>query len=373
MRVLVIPDKFKGTLRADEAARAISAGWLQTRPQDELELLPMSDGGDGFGEIIGALLNAGKRTYATVNAAHESIAAAWWWSEASRTAIVESANVIGLAMLAPGRFHPFELDTVGLGQLLLHISQNHPGARLVIGIGGSATNDGGFGVARGLGFRFLDLNEYCLDRWVSLDQLLRIEPPTTRPAFAEVTIACDVQNPLLGPSGASRIYGPQKGLRPEDFPIAERCLGRLVDVVRADLNLDCGEEPGTGAAGGLGYGLRVFLDGKFEPGFNIFSRLANLPAKIAAADLVLTAEGSIDAQTEMGKGTGAIAALAREHKKHCIGLAGYLPQKENRAFNLTLGIAPEITSIDEAKRHPAHWLQKLSALAATHIDRIKAQ
>jgi len=373
MRVLVIPDKFKGTLRADEAARAIASGWRETRPHDELELLPMSDGGDGFGEIVGALLNAEKKAYATVNAAHESIAAAWWWSEVSRTAIVESANVIGLAMLPPGRFHPFELDTVGLGQLLLHISQKHPGAHLVIGIGGSATNDGGFGVARGLGFEFLDLNEYCLDRWVSLDRLLKIEPPATRPTFAEVTIACDVQNPLLGPTGASRIYGPQKGLRAEDFPIAEKCLERLVDVVRSDLNLDCSDEPGTGAAGGLGYGLRVFLDGKFEPGFGIFSRLANLPAKVAAADLVITAEGSIDAQTEMGKGTGAIATLAREHNKRCIGLAGYLPQKENRAFDLSLGIAPELAPVDEAKRNPAHWLQKLSALAATRFDWTKAQ
>src|SRR5687768_3453155 len=198
MRVLVIPDKFKGTLRADEAARAIAAGWREARPGDELELLPMSDGGDGFGEIVGALLKAEKRSYATINAAHESIDAAWWWSEESRTALVESANVIGLAMLPPGRFHPFELDTVGLGQLLLHISQNHPGARVIIGIGGSATNDGGFGLGRGLGFRFLDVTNFCLDRWVSLDQLLRIEPPDARRDFTEVTIACDVQNPLLG-------------------------------------------------------------------------------------------------------------------------------------------------------------------------------
>jgi glycerate kinase len=327
----------------------------------------MSDGGDGFGEIVGTLLQAEKRIYPTVNAAHESIDAAWWWSEASSTAIVESANVIGLAMLPLGRFHPFELDTLGLGQLLLHISQKHPGARLVIGIGGSATNDAGFGFARGLGFRFLDLNEYCLDRWINLDRLLKIEVPHIAAAFSQVTIACDVQNPLLGPNGASRIYGPQKGLRVEDFPLAEKCFERLVKVVSTDLQMDCSEEPGTGAAGGLGYGLRVFLNGKFEPGFSIFSRLAQLPSKVAATDLIVTAEGAIDAQTEMGKGTGAIASLAREHQKRCIGLAGYLPQKENRAFDLALGIAPELTSVEEAKRNPAHWLQKLSALAAARL------
>ena len=367
MRVLIIPDKFKGTLRADEAASAIAAGWQNVRSDDQLELLPMSDGGDGFGEIIGRLIGAQKQTSATVNAAHEPIQASWWWSTSSRTAVVESANVIGLAMLPPGRFHPFELDTLGLGQLLHFIGRHHPGARLIIGIGGSATNDGGFGMARGLGFRFLDGNGASLDRWLNLPSLAKVQVPDQPPSFSNVTIACDVQNPLLGPNGASRIYGPQKGLRPEDFESADKSFTRLVEVVRSQMKMDCSNEPGTGAAGGLGYGLRVFAHGAFEPGFGIFSRLANLPQKIAAADLVITAEGSIDAQTEMGKGTGAIAALARQHKKRCIGLAGYLPQKENGAFDLALGLAPDLTSIDEAKRRPAHWLEKLSALAASKL------
>lgn len=361
----MVPDKFKGTLRADEAAECIAAGWRATHPADTLELLPMSDGGDGFGQIIGSLLRADRQSTSTLNAAHEPIHASWWWSEANRTAIVESANVIGLAMLPAGRFHPFELDTLGLGQLLHHISKQHAGARLVIGIGGSATNDGGFGLARGLGFRFFDTRDYCLDHWVELSSLLRIERPHSPSDFTEVTIATDVQNQLLGPEGASQIYGPQKGLRPDDLQIAEKCLTQLAEIVRSELGLDCAKEPGTGAAGGLGYGLRVFLDGTFESGFDIFTRLSNLESRIAAADLIITAEGSIDAQTEMGKGTGAIATLARKHKKRCLGLAGYLPQKENRAFDLTLGIAPDLTNIEDAKRQPAFWLEKLAALAAT--------
>ena len=365
MRLLIIPDKFKGTLRAEEAAHAIAAGWRSARGDDEIELLPMSDGGDGFGEIMGNLLNAQRQTTSTVNAAHEPISASWWWAEDSRTAIIESANVIGLAMLPPGSFHPFELDTLGLGSLLRHVALTRPAARVIIGIGGSATNDGGFGMARGLGFRFTDHTGNCLDRWVALDSLLRLQRPETPVAFRELIIACDVQNPLLGPQGASRIYGPQKGLRAEDFPIAEKCLSRLVEVVRGDLRIDASEEPGTGAAGGLGYGLRVFLNGHFEPGFDIFARLAKLQEKIANADLIITAEGSIDAQTEMGKGTGAIAKLAREGKKRCIGLAGYLPQKENHAFDLALGIAPNLASIEEAKENAAPLLEKLAGLAAS--------
>src|SRR5688500_10722049 len=212
MRVLVVPDKFKGTLRADEAAQAIATGWRSTRPNDTLQLLPMSDGGDGFGPIIGGLLQASRQTAQTINAAHEPINAQWWWSENSRTAIVESANIIGLAMLPAGVFHPFELDTLGLGQLLLHISREHPGGNLIIGIGGSGTNDAGFGLARGLGFRFFDLTGFCLERWLALPSLSQIEHPEKGTSFSKVTIACDVQNPLLGPNGASRIYGPQKGL-----------------------------------------------------------------------------------------------------------------------------------------------------------------
>lgn len=369
MRVLVVPDKFKGTLRAEEAAQAIEAGWREARPADELELLPMSDGGDGFGEIVGKLLGAEQRNTGTVNAAHESIAGSWWWSEPRRTAVVESANVIGLAMLPPGKFHPFQLDTLGLGQLLQLIAKEHAGANLVIGIGGSATNDGGFGMARGLGFKFLDHLDYCLNEWVALESLARIQKPEIEAVFGEVTIACDVQNPLLGPNGASRVYGPQKGLRAEDFVAAERCLGRLAEVVKRDLGKDCSAEPGTGAAGGLGYGLRVFLKGRFEAGFEIFARLAKLEEKIAAADLVITAEGAIDTQTDMGKGTGAVAKLAREHGKRCVGLAGYLPQKENRAFDLAMGIAPELTSVEAAKKEPEKWLRKLSALAAGRFVR----
>ena len=203
----------------------------------------MSDGGDGFGEIIGNLLHARKHEFATVNAAHEPIPASWWWSAESQTAIVESANVIGLAMLPPGRSHPFELDTLGLGQLLHSIARDHPAAKLIIGIGGSATKDGGFGIAWGLGFKFTDTAGHCLDRWVELDHLMSITPPKDPARFAGVTIACDVQNPLLGAEGASRIYGPQKGLRHEDLPIAEKCLARLVEVVKHDLASDCSTEP----------------------------------------------------------------------------------------------------------------------------------
>ena len=257
MKVLIVPDKFKGTLSALEAAQAIARGWSLVKPSDELALLPMTDGGDGFGDILGGLFQAERQTVRTVDAVHNAIEAEWWWSEARDVAIVESAKIIGLAMLPAGKFHPFQLDTRGLGQLLRHIASTHPKANLLIGIGGSATNDAGFGLALGLGYRFQDSAGHCLDRWPELDRLLKIDVPADVPRL-HVTIASNVQNPLLGPEGASRIYGPQKGLRPEDFPIADRCFERFTEVIKREFARDCAAEPGTGAAGGLGTACAFF-------------------------------------------------------------------------------------------------------------------
>lgn len=366
MRVLVVPDKFKGTLTAHEAAAAIAQGWALSRPADELQTVPMSDGGDGFGEIVGRLLGAAEKYARTLNAAHEPVTVSWWWSAARNIAIVESARAIGLAMLPKGRFHPFELDTEGLGLWLRQIAAENPGADLIVGIGGSATNDGGFGMARGLGFRFLDPAARPIEQWTGLQNLDRIVPPAAAPRFASITIATDVQNPLLGLEGASRIYGPQKGLRPEDMPAAEASLQRLAEVAAHDLGRSAATDPGAGAAGGLGFGLETFLNGRFEPGFEIFARLAHLEQLIRSADLVITAEGCIDAQTLMGKGTGAVAVLARTLGKPCLGLAGFARERGG-IFASVHGVHPDLASLPEAMAEPARWLRELSARAAMEI------
>jgi glycerate 2-kinase len=314
----------------------------------------MSDGGDGFGEIVGRLLGAREQKTWTVNAAHGPVEVAWWWAEESSTAVVESARAIGLAMLPKGKFHPFDLDTLGLGQLLLSILERLPDAKFIVGIGGSATNDGGFGMARGVGYRFFGGEE--LTHWTDLDQLKHIESPGLE--IESLTIATDVQNPLLGPQGASRIYGPQKGLRSEDFARAEACLQQLAEIAHHDLGVDAQNEPGTGAAGGLGYGLRVFLEGRFEAGFDIFARLSRLAERIRGVDLVITGEGSIDQSTFMGKGTGAVARLAKEQGRNCIGLAGVA----SGVGDLFAGIHPihPMFSLDEALSEPKECLRKLA-------------
>ena len=213
LRVLIAPDKFKGTLSARKAAQAIARGWHKARPADALELLPISDGGDGFGEAMSALLGGKPQRIQTRDAAHRHIKATWWWAAKTQTAIIESAKVIGLAMLPRGKFHPFQLDTFGLGAVL-QAAHDRGARQIIVGVGGSATSDGGFGLARSLGWRFCDAAGNVLEKWMQLPELATTHPPLPRLKLRMV-VALDVTNPLLGVRGATRVYGPQKGMRPE--------------------------------------------------------------------------------------------------------------------------------------------------------------
>ena len=369
-RVLIIPDKFKGTLTAPAAAQAIAHGWRKARPHDSLDLLPMSDGGDGFGKVTSALLRARGRRIKTVDAAHRPCTARWWWEARTRTAIIESAAVIGLAMLPPGRFHPFQLDTLGLGTVI-RAAAKHGATRCLMGIGGSATNDGGFGLARALGWQFLDRNGHPIERWTGLHRLDRIRPPRRRRWFARCLVATDVQNPLLGLRGATRTYGPQKGLRPRDFALAERCLGRLAHVVQRQFACDLARVPGAGAAGGLGFGLLAFLGAELRPGFDLFARHAALAGRLRAADLVITGEGAIDPSTLMGKGVGQIAQRCCQLNIPCIGLAGVVSggRRTVKFFTRTHALT-ELATAKQAKAQPALWLERLARQVARSAHKI---
>lgn len=369
LKVLIVPDKFKGTLTAEAAAAAIQQGWLEARPNDTLETLAMSDGGDGFGEVLARLLPVQSRSVRTVDAAHRPCESLWWHSAQLQTALIESARIIGLAMLPPGRYHPFALDTFGLGAVLRAAIEARSQVCLV-GIGGSATNDAGFGLACSLGWQFLTAAAEPITRWTDLTKLARIEKPARQAAGLELVVATDVQNPLLGTRGATRVYGPQKGLREADYTQAEACLGRLAAVWAEQCGSDAAEQPGDGAAGGLGFGLRCFLDARLESGFSLFARYARLEERIAAADLVITGEGEVDASTMMGKGVGQVAAACRRQGLPCLALAGTARSPELAAgpFTRVDGIAPGLASVDAAKARPAYWLARLARKAASGWD-----
>ena len=374
LKVLIIPDKFKGTLPARAAAEAIARGWRRARPQDRLELVPMSDGGDGFGDVLSAVMEARLRTASVIDAAHRPCRAKWWWESRTQTAIIESATVIGLAMLPRGKFHPYKLDTFGLGLFMRHVART--GARsCLVGLGGSATNDGGFGLARALGWEFLGRDGQAIEQWTRLDELRSIRRPTRRFGFKDLIVAVDVRNPLLGPSGATRVYGPQKGLK--QFALAERCLRRLARVTAIEFGSDFADIPGAGAAGGLGFGLMAFTGGRLEPGFDLFARLARLQHRIRTADVVVTGEGQLDGSSFMGKGTGEIARLARLLGKPCLALAGTMEPRAaiNRKFAGTWTLEG-IADARQARARAAFWLEKLAAkvaAAAGQFCRLDAQ
>lgn len=364
LRVLIAPDKFKGTLTAHAAAAAMARGWRAARPSDRVTLLPMSDGGDGFGEILSAQLKARPQALKTVDAAHRPLKSLWWWEPKSKTAVIESAKIIGLALLPPGKFHPFELDTFGLGAAL-RAAAKKGAQRCLVGIGGSATNDAGFGVARAIGWKFFDKKGAAIERWTELHRLARTVAPRNR-LFRELIVAVDVQNPLLGPRGCSRIYGPQKGLRRVDMVPAERNLRRLAAVLAAATGRDFRNEPGAGAAGGLGFGLRVFSGARLAPGFELFARQAQLLRQLRETDLVVTGEGALDKSTLMGKGVGELARRCHKLKLPCLGLGGGVNDRARvmKLFTQAHALAPDLASVDEAKARPAFWLERLAARVA---------
>jgi glycerate kinase len=364
-KVLIVPDKFKGTLTAAQAAEAIERGWRRSRPEDTLLRLPMSDGGDGFGIVLGNLLGATRETIATVDAAHRPAEASWWWHAGTSTAVIESAQAVGLAALPRGVYHPFELDTEGLGALLL-AAQERGARRCLVGIGGSATNDGGFGLARALGWLFFNDSGERMERWTELHRLSQMRPPDSLPTFEDLSVAVDVQNTLLGPSGCTRVYGPQKGLQPAEFEFAERCLEKMAEVLERELHLACTKEPGTGAAGGLGFGLRCFAGAHLAPGFELFAQTAGLDEKIDDADLVLTGEGALDASTLMGKGVGQLAGLCRQRRVPCIAFAGMVPNRTAAlgSFTQAYALTPDLVRAEEAIARAEHHLEQLTAKAA---------
>ena len=359
LSILIAPDKFKGTLTASQAAKAIARGWKAARPEDRLTQLPISDGGDGFGALMAEALGANSLTIETQDASHTPTNAPCWIDSNSGTAIVESANILGLAMLSAKKRRPLALDSHGLG-IVLRDERFTNCRQIIIGIGGSATNDGGFGMARELGWRFENDRGKLICDWIDLANLRKIHRTETK-LSSEIIVAGDVQNPLLGPNGCTRVYGPQKGLGEECIPHAEAALERLAEVWETQMDEDVASLPGAGAAGGLGFGLRCFAGAKIRSGFEIFAEAAGLDALLREVDVVVTGEGTMDRQTVMGKGVGELAKRARANGCRCVGLAGLVQDRPALAEVLDdCQALTDLTTATEGQVNAARWLEKLA-------------
>jgi glycerate kinase len=337
MRVVVAPDKFEGSLGAGQAAGAIEAGLRRARPDAEVVRLPLGDGGAG---TLDALLAAGfervpvRATGPTGEPVDAAIAVdsplaagnggPGGASPATRRAFVEMAEASGLKRLPGGRRAPLEATTYGTGELIRAALDG--GAReLVLGIGGSATTDGGAGMAAALGARLLDRDGADLPPGgAALLRLDRIDTSGLDPRLeaVRVTVACDVDNPLVGPEGAAAVYGPQKGAGPDDVLLLDSALRRYARVLTDDLGLELASTPGAGAAGGLGAGAIAFLGAELRTGIELVLDLVGFDRAVAGADLVITGEGKLDAQSLRGKAPVGVARAAGAHGVPVVALAG---------------------------------------------------
>jgi glycerate kinase len=354
VRVLVAPDKFKGSLNAREVADSIATGLRDVLPDARIEIVPVADGGEGTADVICQTCAGEWVTCAAHDALGRSITARYVWLHDQSTAVMEMSEVAGMWRIASRERDPVQADTYGVGEMLLEAGRR--GARkVIIGLGGSATNDGGFGMARALGFRFLDRNGVELNGPVSdlldLDQVLRPRDLL----LPDVIGAADVRNPLLGGRGATRTFGSQKGATPEQLEALEEALARLSDVVTRDLGSAFRDAAGAGAAGGLGFGLMSFCDATIRPGFDLVAEMLDLGAAIERADVVITGEGSLDEQTLEGKAPAGVARLARKLGKRVFAIVGCATECEQarEIFDGVFALAkPPITPEESIARAP---------------------
>lgn len=357
MRVLVAPQEFKGSLAADEAAAAIASGIRRARRAWTLDVLPLSDGGPGLLDAMRRAVKADTMAAVVHDALGRKVLGRYLRVRASGDIIVEAAQANGLLHLKPEERDALRADSFGVGELIADAAKEEP-PRMIIGVGGSATTDGGAGAARALGARFTDMAGRDLPPGgAPLAELERItwEPPGWVKSI-EFVVATDVTNPLCGPNGAARVYAPQKGASPAEVDQLEEALYRFAMVVRRHFGVDLANLPGAGAAGGLAGGLAVFLGARLDSGFDLVAEATGLHDRLAAADLVVTGEGRFDAQSTQGKVTGRLIELAEAAGKPVVVLAGQA--SEGSGARTIQGIEPDERA---AMEHAAALLTELAA------------
>ncbi len=325
MRILVASDSFKGSLTSPELAALVTRGLHESGhwPNAEVISLPISDGGDGVAEAIHLASGGTWHEVPTTDVLGREQTSRLLWQEETHTAIVEMAEASGIIQIAPSERDPWRASTAGTGRLIEEALQL--GAkRILLGLGGSATDDGGTGMAQQLGVSFVNeagAEQIMPEQLPDVRAIEGLEVLHQRLAGVEVIAACDVENPLLGDSGCSAVYGPQKGLQPSALLRHQTRLTHLVDLLGAQ---DVASLPGSGAAGGMGFAARVFLNATLQPGFDVIADILALEQSFAIADLVITGEGMMDAQSREGKAPYRVAQMAKDRGIPCASFCGKL-------------------------------------------------
>jgi glycerate kinase len=369
MNILICPDKFKESLTATEVAESIQRGILKALPQAQCKSIPVADGGEG---TVQALVKAtgGRLVYKKAHDPLMRMIDSYFGVSGDNTkAFIEMSAASGLALLQPSERDPLKTTTFGTGELIL-AAMNNGCREIIIGIGGSATVDGGTGMAQAMGVRFFDRDEKEIQACggtMGMIEKIDMSGMDARLAECRIEVASDVTNVLYGKEGAAFVFGPQKGADPGAVNELDKKLRHLAGIIKNQLNKDIGFVPGAGAAGGLGAGIMAFLNGNIRKGFELVADVTGLSSWIEWADIVVTGEGKIDSQTLYGKAPVGVARMAASYKKPVIAFTGALGEGYDRlyeeGFLSVVPIADRPMTIEESMRNAAVLLEQAAERA----------
>lgn len=372
MRVLVAPQSYKGSLDALGVGRAIERGLKIVWPSYEYDLLPVADGGEGTVEALVTATAGSYRETTVEDPLGRPTVARWGMFGDGSTAVIEMAAASGLPLLQRSERDPMNTSTFGTGQLI-KAALDAGSTKLIVGIGGSATNDGGAGMAFALGARFLDEQGRYLSRGGRhLAKLAGIDASRfdERLKRVEITIASDVTNPLCGPEGASRVYGPQKGATAQGVELLDRALARFAEIVQRDLGVDVADIPGAGAAGGLGAALMAFAGAKMQRGVELIFEAMDFDDHLSRADIVFTGEGRIDAQDAFGKAPIIVAERAASRNLPVIVIVGSIGRGYGACYNHGVSAVVSIMNRPMTIERAVQQTETLIAEAAEQAARL---
>lgn len=372
LQVLICPDSFKGSLSSPAVADAMAQGVRVVAPGARIVCIPMADGGEGTAERITRALDGEWRSVKVHGPDGATVEASWGWIPTQKMAVIEVASACGLNLVAPQQRDPWRFDTHGVGELLRH-TLDLGAQKILIGLGGSGTNDAGTGMLSALGVRFLDMDGKSLvptpDGLKTLD---RVDFSQLDARLGQIELICltDVDNPLTGPDGATAVFGPQKGLTASDITEMDARLGHIAHHIEASRKLRCATgAPGMGAAGGLGFALGAVLGATRQRGSEYLADLLGLDSAIETADLVLTGEGALDAQTAQGKVVAEVLRRARYFGKPVICIAGsvHMSPAQIEAMGLwaVRGLCTDEVDVEEAISRAAALIAERTAEATT--------
>jgi len=373
MKIVIAPDSFKGSLTALQVAEAIEQGFKKIFPDAQIEKVPMADGGEGTVQSLVDATGGQLLTELVTAPLDDQIQADYGILGDGKTAVIEMAAASGLPLVAEEKRNPMYTTTYGTGELV-KAALDRGCRKFIIGIGGSATTDGGAGVAQALGARLLDADGKDIAfGGIGLRDLAKIDISTIdeRIAESETVVACDVDNPLTGPRGAAYVYSPQKGASPEEVKLLDAYLERFAEIVKRDMDKDVKETPGAGAAGGLGAGLMAFLNAELKLGIDIVIEASKLPEQMEGASLVITGEGELDFQTVYGKTPIGVAKVAKQKNIPVLAIAGGIKKGAETSYeegiDAMMSIAPGPISLDEAIENAAELVSSAAEKAARII------